>query len=196
MSIFWQTSKVTKNDRHNSNMHKSCLIWLTGLPSAGKSTIARELEKFLFERNIKTYVLDGDNLRHGLNNNLSFSPQDRSENVRRIGEVGKLFVDAGFIAIVAAVSPYRSDRDLVRSRFDSDEFIEVFVNCPLDECEKRDVKGLYASAKKGKVGQFTGISAPYEVAENAEITIHTNEISISDSCELIINYLRTTRIIP
>jgi adenylylsulfate kinase len=185
----WQKSLVHKEDKEKMNGHKAVLLWLTGLPCAGKSTLAIHCERFLFDRNIQVAVLDGDNVRHGLNKNLGFTPQDRSENIRRVGEVGKLFVDNGMIVLAAFVSPYRKDRDAVRSRFDQGEFIEIYVQAPLQTCQNRDVKGFYKKALEGTLANFTGISDPYEEPTRPEITVNTDRFSINESVQQIIDYL-------
>jgi adenylylsulfate kinase len=181
---------ITKIDRRKRNRHGSTIIWLTGLSGSGKSTIANNLETALFERGINTYVLDGDNVRNGLNNDLGFSAEDREENIRRIGEVAKLFVDAGIITITAFISPYKKDRDIVRRSVDKEEFIETFVKCPLHVCEQRDVKGLYRKAKKGEVKSFTGVDDIYEEPENPEIILETDKIGIAEAVNKILNYLQ------
>lgn len=167
---------ITRKDRRLANGHNSFLIFFTGLSGSGKSTIASALEAKLFKEGIKTYVLDGDNVRNGINRNLSFSPEDRSENNRRIGEISKLFIDAGVVVLAAFVSPYRKDRNFIKETVDEDNFIEVFMNTSLEECEKRDVKGLYKLARKGEIKNMTGISAPYETPLNPNIEIlqHTS----------------------
>lgn len=189
-NITWHDSEVTKEDRQCQNDHKSAVIWFTGLSGSGKSTISVALEKALFEEGKHSYRLDGDNVRHGLNKNLGFSPEDRKENIRRIGEVSKLLVDAGTIAITAFISPYREDRDEVRDILEDGEFIEVYTECSVEECEKRDPKGLYEKARSGKIKEFTGISAPYEAPKHSEITINTETQSIDESVEHILNYLK------
>jgi len=181
---------ITKGDRRRRNKHGSTIIWLTGLSGSGKSTIANNLEAELFERGINVYVLDGDNVRNGLNKDLSFSAEDREENIRRIGEVAKLFVDAGIVAVTAFISPYKKDRDIVRRSVDKDEFVETFVKCPLDVCERRDVKGLYKKAKKGEVKSFTGIDDIYEEPENPEIVLETNKMDITEAVNTILKYLQ------
>jgi adenylylsulfate kinase len=170
------------------NGHKGCCVWLTGLSGSGKSTVAVALEKALCERSVRTYVLDGDNVRHGLNKNLGFSPADRTENIRRIGEVAKLFVDAGLVALTAFISPYRADRDQVRAIMPND-FVEVYVDCPLDVCEQRDVKGLYKKARAGEIKEFTGISAPYEAPAKPELTARTGSQTVEQSVAQILGYL-------
>lgn len=188
-NITWQATKVDKQQRQARFGHKSAVLWFTGLSGSGKSTIAVELEKQLFERNINSYVLDGDNVRFGLNRNLGFSAEERTENIRRIGEVSKLFVDAGTITLTAFISPYRADRDHVREILGDEEFIEVFVDTPIEVCEDRDVKHLYEKARRGEIKGFTGIDAPYETPNNPEITIDTSTQSLEASVQQIIDYL-------
>lgn len=188
-NITWSEGRISKKDREKLFKQKNKVIWLTGLPSSGKSTLARELEKKLYEKGILSYVLDGDNIRHGLNKNLGFSKEDREENIRRITEVANLFYDAGLFIIVSFISPYRKDRINARNLIGED-FIEVFVDCPVEECEKRDPKGLYAKARKGEIKEFTGISAPYEEPISPEIIINTAELDYNQSVEIILNYLK------
>lgn len=188
-NITWHDSEVTKQDRQQLHGHKSATLWFTGLSGSGKSTISVELEKALFERKKHAFRLDGDNVRHGLNKNLDFSPEDRQENIRRIGEVSKLMVDAGLITITAFISPYREDRDNVRAILDDDEFIEIYTQCSVEECERRDPKGLYKKARTGEIPEFTGISAPYEEPRNPEITIDTEQLDVKDAVTQILNYL-------
>lgn len=183
-------SIITKKDRQRLNGHKSAILWFTGLSGSGKSTLSHKVEEMLFEKGVRTYVLDGDNIRMGLNKNLGFSAEDREENIRRISEVAKLFVDAGLIVLTAFISPYRKDRALARSLVEKGEFIEIYVKCPLDVCEKRDVKGLYEKARKGIIKQFTGIDDPYEEPENPEIIVETDKLSLNQSAQLIIDYLK------
>ncbi|WP_239740575.1 adenylyl-sulfate kinase [Mammaliicoccus sp. P-M59] len=189
-NITWHDSEVTKAQRQERNGHKSVVIWFTGLSGSGKSTISVALEKALFEQNITSYRLDGDNIRHGLNQNLGFSPEDRKENIRRIGEVGKLMVDAGVVTMTAFISPYEEDRNTVREILEDGEFIEVFTKCSLDECEARDPKGLYKKARSGEIKEFTGINAPYEEPSNPEIVIDTENESVEESVEKIVAYLK------
>lgn len=189
-NITWHDSEVTKAQRQERNGHKSIVIWFTGLSGSGKSTISVALEKALFEQNITSYRLDGDNIRHGLNQNLGFSPEDRKENIRRIGEVGKLMVDAGVVTMTAFISPYEEDRNTVRDILEDGEFIEVFTKCSLDECESRDPKGLYKKARSGEIKEFTGINAPYEEPSNPEIVIDTENESVEESVEKIVAYLK------
>lgn len=189
-NITWHDSEVTKAQRQERNGHKSVVIWFTGLSGSGKSTISVALEKALFEQNITSYRLDGDNIRHGLNQNLGFSPEDRKENIRRIGEVGKLMVDAGVVTMTAFISPYEEDRNTVRDILEEGEFIEVFTKCSLAECESRDPKGLYKKARSGEIKEFTGINAPYEEPSNPEIVIDTENESVEESVEKIVAYLK------
>ena len=188
-NIKWHHGKITKDDRIKLLKQRGVTIWLTGLSGSGKSTIAVELEHALLENKHQAYILDGDNIRHGLNKNLGFSPDDRSENIRRIGEVAKLFTDANIITITAFISPYRQDRDNARKLVKEGEFVEVYVECPLDVCEQRDTKGLYKKARSGEVKEFTGISAPYEEPLNPELTIDTSKLSLEESTRTILNYL-------
>jgi adenylylsulfate kinase len=180
---------ISKMSRRRRNGHDSLIVWFTGLSGSGKSTLAYELEERLFDRNINTYVLDGDNVRTGLNSDLGFSAEDREENIRRIGETAKLFVDAGVIAITSFISPYRKDRDAVRSIVEENEFIEVFVKCPLNVCEERDVKGLYRKAKEGLIKNFTGIDDVYEEPVDPEITVETDKMGVEDSVMKILTFL-------
>jgi adenylylsulfate kinase len=187
--------EITKADRRSLNGHGSVILWFTGLPSSGKSTLANEVEKKLIAGGTKTYILDGDNVRMGLCKDLGFSEQDRAENIRRIGEVSKLFVQAGVVVLSAFVSPYRRDRDAVRALVENGEFIEVFVDAPLEVCEQRDVKGLYKKAREGVIKGFTGIDDPYEAPLNPEITIKTAETTLEDGANLLVAYLRERNII-
>jgi len=181
---------ITKKDRQKLNGHKSAILWFTGLSGSGKSTLAHKVEEKLFEEGIRTYVLDGDNIRMGLNKNLGFSKEDREENIRRIAEVAKLFVDAGLIVLTAFISPYRKDRDMARNLVEKGEFIEIYVKCPLEICERRDVKGLYEKARKGVIKQFTGIDDPYEEPLFPEIIVETDKQAVEESAEVIYSYLK------
>ncbi|TRZ46031.1 adenylyl-sulfate kinase [Robertkochia solimangrovi] len=180
--------KVSKEDRNMSNKHRSFLIWFTGLSGSGKSTIANALEEHLYKRGFNTYTLDGDNVRCGLNKDLSFSPEDRSENLRRIAEVSALMIDAGLVVLAAFVSPYKKDREFIANTVNRDNFVEVFVNTPLEICEARDVKGLYKKARAGEIKNMTGISAPYEAPESPDVEI-SGDVSVEDAVSLIMNYL-------
>ncbi|MEH7385245.1 adenylyl-sulfate kinase [Bacillus sp. JJ1521] len=189
VNIVWQNTKVTMKDRIHLNGHKSFILWFTGLSGAGKSTLAVEVEKELFRRGIRSFLLDADNIRFGLNKNLRFSPEDRTENIRRIGEVSKLFVEAGIIPIVASISPYSADRAMVRSLVPKGYFIEIYVKCTIEECERRDPKGLYKKTRTGEIKNFTGITAPYEIPVNPEIIVETNKLSINEALNTILHFL-------
>ncbi|RMF20431.1 MAG: adenylyl-sulfate kinase [Deltaproteobacteria bacterium] len=190
-NIVWHETTVTKEERERLSGHRGCTVWLTGLSGSGKSTLANMLEKALWERGVRAYVLDGDNVRHGLNKDLGFSPEDRTENIRRIGEVAALFTDAGVINITAFISPYREDRNRVRAMMKEGDFIEIFVDCNLDECERRDPKGLYKKARAGEIPEFTGISAPYEPPENPELVVDTSSQTPEESLAVILGYLES-----
>ena len=187
--ITWYNGYVNRQDRNGLNNHKSGLVWFTGLPSSGKSTIAHRVEKELFNRGIRTYVLDGDNVRHGLNNNLGFSREDRKENLRRIVELSKLMMDAGLIVLAAFVSPYRGDREYVKGRFNGDNFLEIYIKCSIEECERRDPKGNYKKARVGIIKDYTGISAPYEEPENPDLLIDTETIDLENSLLKVLELL-------
>lgn len=189
-NIVWHESEVTKKNRQEVNGHKSAILWFTGLSGSGKSTVSVALETALHAKGIHTYRLDGDNVRHGLNKNLGFSPADRTENIRRIGEVSKLMVDAGLFTLTAFISPYQEDREQVREIVESDEFIEIYVKASLETCEERDPKGLYKKARLGEIKGFTGIDAPYEEPANPEIIIDTNQLNIVESVKVIVTYLK------
>jgi bifunctional enzyme CysN/CysC len=189
-NIFWSTGKITREAREQRNRHKGAIIWLTGLSGAGKSTVATELERELFAMGVHTYILDGDNIRHGLSANLGFAPEDRTENIRRVAEVARLFMDAGVLVITAFISPYRDDRRLARSLVNEDEFIEVYVNAPLEVCEQRDPKGLYKKARAGEIASFTGVSAPYEPPDKPEIVVHTDQQTPAECVAQIIDFLK------
>jgi bifunctional enzyme CysN/CysC len=189
-NIFWSAGKITREARERRNRHKGAIIWLTGLSGAGKSTVASELERELFSMGLHTYILDGDNIRHGLSANLGFSPEDRTENIRRVAEVARLLMDAGVLVITAFISPYRDDRRLARSLVNEDEFIEVYVNAPLEVCEQRDPKGLYKKARAGQIANFTGVSAPYELPDKPEIVVQTDQQSPAECVAQIIDFLK------
>ncbi|MGD0253497.1 MAG: adenylyl-sulfate kinase [Verrucomicrobiota bacterium] len=189
---FAPTSKITLRERERRNGHRGCVVWLTGLPAAGKSTIAAELERILFQNGCQTLVLDGDRVRLGLCHDLGFSPKDRQENIRRVGEVAKLFADAGFICITAFISPYRTDRAVARKLMTGGKFFEVFVNAPLAVCEARDPKGLYAKARKHRLKNFTGITAPYEPPLQPKIELHTDKLTVAEAVGKVLRHLRKT----
>jgi adenylylsulfate kinase len=195
-NITWHKPLVTQADRESRNRHKGIVLWFTGLPSSGKSTLAHEVERRLFEIGCNSYVLDGDNVRHGLNKNLGFSPDDRKENIRRLGEVAKLFADACVITITAFISPYREDRDQARALNMPGRFIEAYCKCSVNECEKRDPKGLWQKARKGELKEFTGVSAPYEEPPTPEIIVETDKYSLEECAQQIISYLEKKGLIP
>ena len=188
-NLYWHNHSVTVEDRWEIYGYKSCVIWFTGLSASGKSTLANALCKELHKIRVKNYILDGDNIRHGLSKDLGFSPEDRKENIRRIGEVAKLFVDAGLITMTAFISPFREDRYIARELLKKGEFIEVYVNCPIEECAKRDPKGIYRKAMAGEIKEFTGISSPYEEPENPEIVLRTDQMSLNECVDSLLDYL-------
>jgi adenylyl-sulfate kinase len=188
-NIVWQQQHITRADRAAAKRQQPCLLWFTGLSGAGKSTIANALDRALFERGYHTYLLDGDNIRHGLSRDLGFSPEHRVENIRRIGEVSKLFTDAGLIVLSAFISPYASDRALVRNLFPDGEFIEVFMDTPLATCEARDPKGLYKKARAGSIKQFTGIDSPYERPVAAELVLDTSQLDVAACVQRLLDYM-------
>ena len=195
-NIFWHQGAITLSDRERLNGYRGFTVWFTGLSASGKSTLAVATEQGLYERGYHTYILDGDNVRHGLNKNLGFSPEDRTENIRRIGEVARLLRDCGIINLVAFISPYRIDRQAARELNNDSTFIEVFIDCPVEICEQRDPKGAYKKARQGIIKEFTGISAPYEAPENPEIHLRTDEMSEEECVQLIISYLMKHKYIP
>lgn len=189
-NIITHNYAVTKMDRQKLKGHKSLLLWFTGLSGSGKSTIANIVEELLVAQNIHTYTLDGDNVRKGLNNNLSFSPEDRSENIRRVAETANLMIDAGLVVLAAFVSPYRKDREEIRRIVGADQMVEVYINTSLETCMERDVKGLYQKALKGEIKNMTGLSAPYEAPLQPEIQIQTEQQSAAAAAQLIIEYIQ------
>lgn len=195
-NLTWHEGHLTREDRTRIHGHRGATLWFTGLSGSGKSTVARKVELALAERKHHVYTLDGDNVRHGLCRDLGFSPADRTENIRRIGEVCKLFTDAGTLTLAAFVSPYRSDRDGVRALMAAGDFIEVYVAADLSVCEARDPKGLYQQARAGKIGEFTGISAPYEAPESPEITLHTDQEDVDASAQRVLAYLEAHGYVP
>ncbi|MGD2085404.1 MAG: adenylyl-sulfate kinase [Candidatus Aminicenantes bacterium] len=193
-NITWHQHTLTREDREKLLKQKGVLLWFTGLSASGKSTIANEVTYQLHQMGKLTYVLDGDNIRHGLNKNLGFSPEDREENIRRISEVGNLFADAGLITTTAFISPYRKDRDFARQLLGEGRFIEIFVKASVETCEKRDPKGLYQKAKNGEIKEFTGISAPYEEPLNPEIVLDADTMTIEAEVKMVLDYLKEKRI--
>jgi adenylylsulfate kinase len=194
-NVVWHEATVHRADREQLNGHKSAVLWFTGLSGAGKSTLAHAVAKRLHDSGARTYVLDGDNVRHGLCGDLGFSAEDRSENIRRIGEMAKLFVDAGMIALTAFISPFRSDRDRVRDLMPNGDFLEIHCRCSVDVCETRDVKGLYKKARAGIVKDFTGISSPYEEPSSPELVVDTGELPLEDCVEMVLKMLRERGIV-
>lgn len=194
-NIIWHPAAISKSDRQSLNGHKSCVLWFTGLSGSGKSVLANAVDEKLYRKGIQSYVLDGDNIRHGLNKDLGFQTGDRIENIRRIGEVAKLFVDSGQMILTAFISPFREDRDMVRALFPKGEFFEIYVKCPLHVCEQRDPKGLYKKARNGEIKHFTGINSPYEAPLSPDFIIDSDQTSISHGADLIINALQNRGII-
>jgi adenylylsulfate kinase len=194
-NIVWHKHHVSKQERATLKNQKSCVIWFTGLSGSGKSTVANAVELLLFQRKKHTYLLDGDNVRHGLNKGLTFSEKDRIENIRRVGEVAKLFVESGTIILTAFISPFNQDRRMVREMMQEGEFIEVFVDAPLSVCEKRDPKGLYKKARQGDIKDFTGIDSPYEAPVSPEIHLDNHDVEIEDIAKQVIKYLETNEYI-
>lgn len=193
--VVWHNGFLTREDRNRLNAHKSGVIWFTGLPGAGKSTIAHLVEKEMFKRGIRAYVLDGDNVRHGLNADLGFDKQHRQENIRRIVEVTKLFVDAGQIVLSAFISPLVENRDYARKRFQGDNFYEIFIKCSLEECIRRDIKGHYRLAQQGIIKDYTGISAPYEEPQAPDLVINTETTDIKASVGILLEFLNRVELI-
>ncbi|MBF0520353.1 MAG: adenylyl-sulfate kinase [Nitrospirae bacterium] len=194
-NVVWHHVLVSRQMKEEQNGHRSAVLWFTGLPCSGKSTIALSVEKRLYEVGAKTTVLDGDNVRHGLCSNLGFSMSDRKENIRRIGEVAKLFIEAGVIAMTAFISPLREYRDDVRALVGSGDFIEIYCDCSVDVCEQRDVKGHYKKAKAGEIKEFTGVSSPYEAPERPEIVLKTDALTVEQCSEQVVEYLKTRGVI-
>lgn len=194
-NIVWHDHHVSQQERAELKGQKPCILWFTGLSGSGKSTVGNAVEAMLYHRGKHTYLLDGDNVRHGLNKGLTFSEEDRIENIRRVGEVSKLFVDSAIIVLTAFISPFRKDRQMVRDMTQSGEFIEVFVDAPLDVCEQRDPKGLYKKARAGEIKDFTGIDSPYEAPENPEIHLVNHNVSVEDMAAQVIKYLEANKYI-
>jgi len=190
-NIIWHHATVTRELRELQNKHKSTVLWFTGLSGSGKSTLAHAVEEKLHQCGCRTFVLDGDNVRHGLCRDLGFEESDRRENIRRVGETAKLFIEAGIITLTAFISPFLEDRNRVRSIFQNGNFLEVYCKCPLEVCEQRDVKGLYQRARDGKVKQFTGISSPYEPPKNPELIVETDKLTLEESVIQVMGLLKT-----
>jgi len=191
----WDDRFVKRDERNRLNNHRSGLIWFTGLSASGKSTIAHLVERELFNKGIRTYVFDGDNVRHGINSNLGFSREDRKENLRRIAELSKLFVDAGLIVMAAFISPYKSDREYIRKKFDGDNFLEIYVKCSVEECERRDPKGQYKKARAGIIKEYTGISSPYEEPEHPDLILNTEQATIKESARKVMDFLEEKKFV-
>jgi len=194
-NTIYHNATVTRQRREKLNNHKSVVIWFTGLSGSGKSTLAHSVEEELHKLNCRTFVLDGDNVRHGLSSNLTFSDADRKENIRRIGETAKLMMEAGVIAITAFISPFRKDRDTVRELLPQDDFIEIYCNASLEVCESRDVKGLYKRAHAGEIKNFTGIDSPYEEPTNPELVVNTGDEALEESVTKVLEYLKLNNIV-
>jgi len=194
-NIHWHQALISRSDRELRHGHKSVILWFTGLSGAGKSTLAHAIERRLFEKHCATFVFDGDNVRHGLCSDLGFTQEDREENIRRVGEMAKLFTEAGIIAITAFISPFSADRERVRALVAQNDFIEIYCRCTIDVCEQRDVKGLYAKARQGLIPNFTGISSPYEIPQNPEITVDTDTLSLDECVEQVLAYLKLKQVI-
>lgn len=190
-NVVWQETAVSREEREDRRGHRGAILWFTGLSASGKSTLASEVDKRLFSEGYFSYVLDGDNVRHGLNGDLGFSPEDRTENIRRVGEVAKLFAESGAIVLTAFISPYRQDRDRIREIMTRPrDFVEIHVSCPLEVCEARDPKGLYRRARSGEIRNFTGIDAPYEAPDAPEIVVETNVYEVAECADQVVRYLR------
>lgn len=194
-NVVWHHATVTRERRQQMNGHQSFVLWFTGLSGSGKSTLAHAVEERLHQMQCRTFVFDGDNVRHGLCSDLGFGEEDRKENIRRIGEMTRLFVEAGVVAMTAFISPFREERQRVRSLFAPGEFIEVYCDCSLEVCEERDVKGLYAKARAGEIPNYTGISSPYEAPESPEIRVRTDQENLEQSIEHVFRYLREKKLI-
>ena len=195
-NLKYQSYEVTRKDIQDRNKHRSFVIWFTGLSGSGKSTIANALNSYLFHSGYQSVVLDGDNTRLGINKDLSFSKNDRSENIRRVSEIAKLFIQNGQIVITAFISPFEKDRIQAKNSIGNDDFIEVFIDCPIEECEKRDVKGLYQKARNGEIVNFTGISSPFEAPENCDIHIESKKQKIEESVDQILHFLKSKAWLP
>lgn len=194
--VVWQRATVTRQRRERKNAHKSVVLWFTGLSGSGKSTLAHAVEEQLYRSGLNTFVLDGDNVRHGLCSDLGFSDADRKENIRRIGETAKLLLEAGIITLTAFISPFKAERAIARNLMPQGDFIEIHCFCPLAVCEQRDIKGLYKKARQGEINNFTGISSPYEEPQNPELRIDTSQLTLEQSVEQVISLLRARNILP
>lgn len=195
-NIVWHHAEISRSHRESLNGHRSVILWFTGLSGAGKSTLAHAVEAKLHQQSCRTFVLDGDNIRHGLSKDLGFEDADRKENIRRIAEVAKLMLEAGNITLTAFISPFRLERQLARNTVSDGDFIEIYCKCDLTVCEQRDVKGLYRKARLGEISHFTGITSPYEPPKNPEIVVDTHRMSIDDCLACIFNYLHKTSVLP
>ena len=189
-NVVWHSASVTRGSREKLNLHRSVILWFTGLSGAGKSSLAHAVEKQLFHMGCRTFVFDGDNVRHGLCSDLAFSPEDRAENIRRAGEMAKLFLEAGVITLTAFISPFAADRARVRELVPHGDFIEIYCECPLEICEERDIKGLYKRARKGEIKNFTGISSPYEAPVAPELIVNTGSLTLNESVDRVIGFLQ------
>ncbi len=190
LHIIPHNHSISASDRNELNGHRGLVVWFVGLSGSGKSTIASELERRLFEEGRHTYILDGDNIRSGLNSDLDFSDASRKENLRRITEVAKLMVDAGLIVLTAFITPFEAERQKAKAVIGEDNYLEVFVNCPIEECEKRDVKGLYAKARRGEISNFTGISSPFEEPQTPDIKVPSHQLSVEEAVTVVLNTLK------
>ncbi len=195
-NVVWHQSTVSRERREEKNRHKSAVLWFTGLSGSGKSTLAHAVEEKLYQLGLNTFVLDGDNVRHGLNKDLGFSDDDRKENIRRISEIAKLMLEAGVITLTAFISPFKAERAMARSLMPHGDFIEIHCYCPLEVCEQRDVKGLYKRAREGEIKDFTGISSPYQAPIKPELRIDTHELSLEKSVEHVISLLQSKQMVP
>ncbi len=195
-NVVWHQSTVSRKRREEKNQHKSVVLWFTGLSGSGKSTLAHAVEERLYQLGLNTFVLDGDNVRHGLNKDLGFNEQDRKENIRRISEAAKLMLEAGIITLTAFISPFKAEREMARSLMPHGDFIEIHCYCPLEVCEQRDVKGLYKRARNGEIKDFTGISSPYEAPIKPELKIDTNALTLEQGAQKVIALLRERHILP
>jgi len=191
LNIIRHQAKITRYHRNRLNNHKSIVLWFTGLSGSGKSTLAHAVEEQIYKQSYRTFVLDGDNIRHGMSLDLGFSEQDRKENIRRIGEVAKLMLETGVVTLAAFISPFKKDRESIRKKFSSGDFIEIYCKATLEACELRDVKGLYKKARAGEIKNYTGIDSPYEESENPELILYTDKQTLEESVQLVLNFLKS-----